>query len=206
VIETRRRQIEDVAGTLFRKRGYAATSVRDIARALEMQGASLYAHVASKEDVLWAIVERAADRFADAVGPIAEREAPAAERLRAMIREHVRVVAEQRDQATVFLHEWRFLGESRREAVADRRDAYEALFRRVIAEGVSTGEFRTADVKLAATAVLSALNGIAAWYSPGGPLTADAIADNYADLFLAALTCPPHASTPAPTPDRRTDR
>ena len=57
---SRRQAIEDVASDLFRERGYAATSIRDIARALSVQGASLYAHVTSKEDVLWAIVDRAA--------------------------------------------------------------------------------------------------------------------------------------------------
>ena len=68
---SRRQQIEDAASTLFRERGYAATSVRDIAQALDMQGGSLYAHVASKEDMLWAIVVRAADQFNREVGPIA---------------------------------------------------------------------------------------------------------------------------------------
>ncbi|HYK95683.1 MAG TPA: helix-turn-helix domain-containing protein [Candidatus Dormibacteraeota bacterium] len=59
----RRRAIEDAASDLFREHGYAATSIRDIARALSVQGASLYAHVTSKEEVLWAIVDRAATRF-----------------------------------------------------------------------------------------------------------------------------------------------
>jgi TetR/AcrR family transcriptional regulator, cholesterol catabolism regulator len=60
MIDTRRRQIEVAASELFRSQGYAATSVRDIARALDLQGASLYSHVASKEDVLFAIVDRGA--------------------------------------------------------------------------------------------------------------------------------------------------
>ena len=60
---TRRRAIEDAASELFRRQGYAATSVRDIARVLDIRGPSLYAHVASKEDVLWAIVDRVASRF-----------------------------------------------------------------------------------------------------------------------------------------------
>ena len=67
---TRRREIEDAASSLFHERGYSATSVRDIARAVDIQGASLYAHVASKQDVLWSIVEGTAARFevaADAV-------------------------------------------------------------------------------------------------------------------------------------------
>ena len=67
MVETsRRREIEDVASALFRQRGYSGTSVRDIARALDIQGASLYAHVASKQEVLWAIVERMATRFEQA--------------------------------------------------------------------------------------------------------------------------------------------
>ena len=67
MVETgRRRQIEDVASEMFRDQGYAATGVREIARALDIQGASLYAHVTSKEAVLWAIVERAASMFESA--------------------------------------------------------------------------------------------------------------------------------------------
>ena len=193
MVETRRQQIEDAASVLFRERGYAATSVRDIAQALNLQGGSLYAHVASKEDVLWAIVRRAADRFQAAVGPIAEEASPAPERLGRMVHAHARVVTDDLGNATVFLHEWRFLGDRRRAEIAERRDAYEALFRRVIADGRATGAFRTDDPKLAATLILSALNGIAGWYRPGGPLTADDVAAHYAELFTRALA--PHGGT-----------
>jgi TetR/AcrR family transcriptional regulator, cholesterol catabolism regulator len=74
-VQTRRRQIEDVASALFSSRGYAATSMRDIARALDLQGGSLYAHIPSKEAVLAAIVEEAAEEFHAAVRPVAERPA-----------------------------------------------------------------------------------------------------------------------------------
>ena len=61
MVETTRRQaIEDAASSLFHEHGYSGTSVRDIARAVDIQGASLYAHVASKQEVLWSIVERTA--------------------------------------------------------------------------------------------------------------------------------------------------
>src|SRR3954453_14944678 len=63
---TRRREIDEVASQLFHANGYAATSVRDIARALDIQAASMYAHVASKEDVLWSMVDGAATAFEDA--------------------------------------------------------------------------------------------------------------------------------------------
>lgn len=187
MVETRRQQIEDAASALFRERGYAATSVRDIAQVLSLQGGSLYAHVASKEDVLWSIVNRAADRFHAQVGPIAANAAPAAERLRQMIHAHVSVVTTGQRDAAVFLHEWRFLSHERRQQIAQRRDSYEGLFRQTIEQGIASGEFSPADPRLTAMAILSALNGIATWYRPDGQLTADQIADQHADLFLRAL-------------------
>ena len=184
----RRLQIEEAASELFRERGYAATSVRDIAQALNLQGGSLYAHMASKEDVLWSIVVRAADRFNSEVGPIAaDITASPPDRLAAMIRAHVGVVTSIQQDAAVFLHEWRFLSAARRADMSARRDAYEALFRNVIAAGSESGEFRVVDPRLTSMAILSALNGIPTWYSPGGPLSADDVADQHADLFLHAL-------------------
>src|SRR3954468_16335442 len=191
-IETsRRQQIDEVASALFRERGYAGTSVRDIAQALNIQGGSLYAHVASKEDVLWSIVTRAADRFHDVVGPIAASPAPPPERLREMIRAHVAIVTSTQRDAAVFLHEWRLLSPDRRRLLSARRDAYEALFRQVIAQGSAAKAFRDVDPKLTAMAILSALNGVATWYSPDGALTADEIADHHADLFLHTLEATP---------------
>ena len=193
----RKQQIEDAASTLFRERGYAATSVRDIAHALDMQGGSLYAHVASKEDMLWAIVVRAADRFNAEVGPIADSDRSAARKLRKMIRGHVAVVTSAQKDAAVFLDEWRFLSTERRAQIAARRDDYEGLFRGAIAEGVASGEFGRVDPALTAMIILSALNGIATWYRPEGKLTPAAIADRHADLFLRALTWTAASQAPA---------
>jgi AcrR family transcriptional regulator len=183
----RRRQIEDVASALFGERGYPATSMRDIARALDLQGGSLYAHIPSKEAVLWSIVDDAARRFHAAVGPIADGTGPAAERLRAMVHAHVGVLAESLERASVYLFEWTFLAPERREQVARSRAAYQALFERVIAEGRAAGELAEVDPKLAATFVLSALNGLPRWYRPDGPLAPDAVAERFAGMILRGL-------------------
>lgn len=188
-VETpRQRQIEDAASALFRDRGYAATSVRDIARAVDIQGASVYAHVASKEDVLWSIVRRAAGRFRDALGAVMDEPGlTATERLRRMVGAHVAVLTGDLGNASVFLHEWRFLGEARRAEVLGRRDAYERGFAAVIAAGQSTGELHAPDAALAARMILSTLNGMALWYRPDGALSAGEISDAFAMLFLRAL-------------------
>jgi AcrR family transcriptional regulator len=190
---SRRRAIEDVARDLFRQHGYAATSVRDIARVLSIRGPSLYAHVTSKEDVLWAIVDRAAARF-EAAADAAEAAAAAArpgdpvDAISALVRAHVRVITADVGEASVFVHEWRSLGPERRAAVLARRDAYEARFRRHIADGIAIGAFGLTDPGIAATVLLTALNGLVSWYDPNGRLSADRVADHLVVLAMRMLS------------------
>jgi AcrR family transcriptional regulator len=179
-----------VASGLFHDRGYAATSVRDIARALDIRGASLYAHVTSKEDVLWSIVDRAASTFeaaADRAATVTAGRAPA-DRLSALVRSHVEAIAADPELASVFVSEWRHLSGERRAAILERRDAYEARFRDVIVAGMATGDFRATDPALAATFILTAVNGLATWYRRDGRLTPGRVADHYADLAIRTLT------------------
>jgi AcrR family transcriptional regulator len=187
---SRRHEIDTVAGELFHAQGYAATSVRDIARALDMQGASLYAHVTSKEDLLWSIVDRAATAFeAAADASLAESSGgDAVDRLAAFVEAHVEVVTADPERASVFVTEWRHLTDPHREQIAQRRDAYEGRLRALIIDGISLGSFRSTDPVIAATFLLSAINGIAAWYRPDGRLSGDRIADHYVDLALRSLT------------------
>jgi AcrR family transcriptional regulator len=195
MVETRKRQIEDVASELFRERGYAATSVRDIARALDIQGASLYSHVRSKEEVLWSIVDRAAERFENAAEQAEQATDQAGQasrgcvdRLRALVRAHVRVVTADPEYASVFAYEWKSLSGPHRAEMARRRDAYEARFRALIVEGITCRAFASVDPAMASAFLLTALNGIATWYRPDGRLSAARIADEFSGLAIRSLT------------------
>jgi AcrR family transcriptional regulator len=189
---TRRQEIEDAASSLFREHGYSGTSVRDIARAVDIQGASLYAHVSSKQDVLWSIVERTASRF-EAAADLVEATDPGSQVLgpgphfSALVRGHVGVVTDDIERASVFVHEWSRLDRGRRDEIARRRDAYEDRFRVAIANGVESGAFNAVDPVPTAAFILSALNGVVVWYRPEGRLSADDIADAYAELALRAV-------------------
>jgi AcrR family transcriptional regulator len=184
----RRREIDAVASELFRANGYAATSVRDIAKALDIQAASMYAHVASKEDVLWSIVDGGAaafERAADAA--VADVTGDPLDRLAALVEAHVEVITADPERSSVFVTEWRHLSAERRARIAARRDAYERRFRDTIADGIAIGVFRPTDPMVAAAFLLSALNGIAAWYRPDGRLAPERIADLFVELSLRML-------------------
>src|SRR5436305_2551144 len=183
----RKEQIYSTARSLFSQRGYHATTVRDIAREMNMQAGSLYAHIESKEDVLWEIVNRAADQFLDAAEPIAASGLPPTAKLRELVRAHVAVVAANLAEATIFLHEWKFLGHERQQLIAERRNRYESLYRHVVEDGIASGEFAHTDPKMATLLVLSAVNWMPQWYNPSGPLSPAEVADSFSELVLRGL-------------------
>ena len=113
-------------------------------------------------------------------------DAGAAERIRLVLRAHLRVVAEQLDMATVFIREWRYLeGERREEIVAERR-RYEERVRALFREGRERGELRTdLDDGAAALLVLSAANWAYTWLSPGRDT--DALADSFAAILVDGI-------------------
>jgi AcrR family transcriptional regulator len=178
---TRRSELRREAARLFAERGYHGTSIGDLAEALGVQKATLYAHIASKQDLLYETMREGADAFHAALDAIPE-ELQATEKIRLALRGHLRVVAEQLDVATVFVQEWRYLeGERREEIVAERR-RYEDRIRALFREGRELGELRTdLDDQTAALLTLSAANWAYTWLQPGRDT------DELADRFYALL-------------------
>ena len=180
-MSARRRELTREAAKLFAQKGYHGTSIGDIAQALGVQKASLYAHIASKEDLLYETMREGADAFHAALDAIPD-DATAPEKIRLALRGHLRVVAEQLDVATVFVQEWRYLeGERRDEIVAERR-RYEERIRDLFREGREHSELRAdLDEGIAALLLLSAANWAYTWLQPGRDT------DEIADRFYALL-------------------
>ena len=182
----RRTEILTTAGNLFRERGYHATSMRDIAGALELRGSSLYAHISSKEEMLREIVDHAADAFLAQANCVEGTLAPD-KRLRTLIRGHLEVIAQELPRATVFFHEWKFLSDEYKAQITERRDAYECHFRKAIEEGARSGVFQVEDPKLATLFVLSSLNWTYQWFHEGGKLSLEDLTEKYTALIFNAL-------------------
>jgi AcrR family transcriptional regulator len=183
----RRADLVRAAARLFSERGYHGTSMQHLADALGLLRGSLYAHIGSKEDLLFDVVDEGAERFL-ARGRAALDAATAAERLRRFLVVHVETAIEHLDAGTVFLNEWRYLSDERRAIVQAKRDEYEAMLTSIIETGIESGEFRAdADVRFAVLLVLSAGNWVYEWYRPGGPLGPTQIGERFAELIITGL-------------------
>jgi AcrR family transcriptional regulator len=161
--------------------------MQDLGEALGMNRGSLYHYINGKDELLWAILNRALDVLEARVVPVLEADAPAAERLRAAIREHLRVAAENADELSLIQIELRALNPDQQRAIVDRRNAYENRWRATLDAGIAEGSLRPFDVRLAGIGILSACNWFTQWYRPDGRLAVDEIADAFAELFLGGL-------------------
>ena len=152
-----------------------------------MQKASLYAHIESKQDLLYETMREGADGFHAGLDAIAD-DLPVTERIRHAIRSHLRVVANQLDVATVFMREWRYLEGERRDEIVGERRRYEDRFRALFREGRDLGQLRTdLDDAAAALFVLSAMNWAYTWLDRDRDRDTDELADRFFALLLDGM-------------------
>jgi AcrR family transcriptional regulator len=184
-MSSRRSELTRQAARLFAEKGYHGTSIGDLAQAMGVQKGSLYAHIESKQDLLYETMRDGAAAFHGALDAIPEQ-LPATEKIRLALRAHLRIVAEQLEVATVFVREWRYLEGERREEILAERRRYEERIRDLFREGRELSELR-ADVDEAAAALvfLSAANWAYTWLQPGRDT--DEIADRFYALLLDGI-------------------
>jgi AcrR family transcriptional regulator len=177
----RKDQILEIAAELFSRRGYHATTMRDLGERAGLLPGSLYAHFSGKEEILYQIVMAAARQFLGGMEALTAVPAPPDEKFRRAMRAHIEVVANDLEGARVFLHEWTALRGRRRAEIRRLRRRYELLWDEIIRD------VAPADRNLARLLVLSAANWTYVWYRPDGPLGPQEIADRFSDLLLGGL-------------------
>jgi AcrR family transcriptional regulator len=190
----------DAAGRLFREKGFAATSIRDIAEAAGVWPGSVHYRFRTKEAVLLALIERGIAIAESSFRTATAQSSDPVERIRLAIRAHVAMLAGNDHGTYVLLYEGRQLDGDARTRMARLRDRYDALWDGLLYQAVGAGRFQpSVDVRLARLLILGAINWVPQWYSEGGPLTPDQIADAFADRLLEGLLIP----RPRPRPKKR---
>ncbi len=182
-----RDHILEAAATIFSQKGFHAASMQDIAEAVCLQKASLYHHVSSKQEILFDLLERALDLLIEQQEAILALPLQPEEKLRRAVTAYIKTLTDHQALSSVLLLEHRSLEPDLRLRHIPKRDRYEGLWRTLIQEGKDAGVFNPADPVFAARALLGVMNWTITWYKPGGHLTAEQIAGEYADLLLQGL-------------------
>jgi AcrR family transcriptional regulator len=184
----RRHALLKAAAQLFRRKGFSATTTRDIASAADMQSGSPFYHFKSKDALLYAVMEAgmhaALARQHTAVNqPTYVGQAPA-EQLRALVQAHYEVLLGQgNDFVPVMLYEWRSLNNRQRKALALLIGEYEAIWLPVLTELNASGHLR-APVRLARLLILGALNWSVQWFDPKKGASLPELTDAAVSMFI----------------------
>jgi len=182
-----RDDILDAAAQVFRQKGFHGASMSDIASALDVQKASLYHHVKSKQEILLALLDRALIMLTEHIASIAAQAVPADQKLRQVIRGYLSALSENTDLTAVLLFEHRSLDKKSHSRHVPQRDTFEALWRDVINEGVKSKVFDLKDTGLAVRALMGVMNWTLTWYHPDGGKSIEQIADDYSDFVLKGM-------------------
>lgn len=185
--QNRKEQILAASAALFRNKGYAVTTVRDIAQVLGIEASSLYSHVKSKEEILETICFSMADKFLQGIDEVNDIYFNATEKLRMAILNHVKLLTNNRDASAVFLHDWRHLSEPRLSDFKKLRDRYENGFYQIMDDGEKEDVFDDVDKKFAVLTILASVNWVNEWYSVDGKMSPDEIATNLTQFILTGL-------------------
>jgi AcrR family transcriptional regulator len=183
----RKADIRRTAKKLFKEKGYAATSMRDLAKEVGIEAASLYNHLSSKEELLHEMCFDIAEQFFQAYKTAVAEEKNPSKKLKAAIKAHIGVIANNLDASTVFFHEWIFLKEPELGKFKKLRYEYELGFRELIQKGISEKDFKEVNVKLAVFTIISALNATYDLYKSSEKLTQEEIAESISNLLLKGL-------------------
>jgi TetR/AcrR family transcriptional regulator, cholesterol catabolism regulator len=182
-----RETILEAAAQVFRQKGFHGASMQDIAKAVNLQKPSLYHHIASKQEILLALLDRALELLLQRISVISDQDISADKKLREMIRAYLQILTENTDLSAVLLFEHRSLERKQHARHVPNRDKFEALWRGVLEEGVASKRFQCDNPALAARAILGIMNWTITWYRPEGPLEIEEIADHYSNLLLNGL-------------------
>jgi TetR/AcrR family transcriptional regulator, cholesterol catabolism regulator len=184
----RRRELIRSAARLFRRKGFHATSTRDIAAAVGMQSGSPFYHFESKTALLAAVMEEGMRTAIARQQKVLEQAdgADAPTCLRALIRNHFDVLlGPGSDFIPVMLYEARSITPRQKAAIAQLQSDYEAPWTPVLQALHAAGRLK-ADVKLARLLIFGALNWSAQWYDRRQGASLDQLTDEAMALFIGA--------------------
>lgn len=185
--EAKRDAILDAASRLFMRKGYEATSVRDVAKEAGISQATLYHYMRSKPEILAAIHNVMADELLPLLYEVAQADLSPQRKLAEFIRVEMELIERHPTHTAAFRRERRSLEPEAAREMREKRDEADHILDQILEEGIQQGVFRPVNVKLARLAIMGMANHSIEWFDPHGPATAAEIAASFVDIVLPGL-------------------
>jgi TetR/AcrR family transcriptional regulator, cholesterol catabolism regulator len=175
------------AAAMFREKGFAATSMRDLAETVGIEAASLYNHIRSKNEILEAICFDVANRFNTNIELLEASKQTSIPKVESLLRFHIRQMVENYEEVYVSDREWKHLEEPYLSNFQNQRRAYRKKFASIIEEGISKNEIRKIDAPTAVLIMLHAVSGIESWHRSKARINDRELEENMIMIIIDGL-------------------
>jgi AcrR family transcriptional regulator len=182
----KREAILRTAVQLFLDRGYAYTSLNNIAHKLKITKPALYHYFRNKEDILLECYRWGCILVREFLDEIAASGGTGLDKVQAFIRSYTGLISGNFGRAVIRLDDSELSSDARTEIRTYKREIDRRL-RSFIQEGVQDGSIARCDPKLASFAIAGAVNWMCMWYKPGGGLSPGQIASSFIATFTNGL-------------------
>lgn len=174
-----KKKILDNARTLFWTKGYDKTSLRDIARSCGFEPSNVYNYFKNKEQLLFEVLQEGLNRQLSLIADLEEdTTSRPVERLRTLIKRNIHhVLGYRRSSGLLFDVGLKNLSPAHRKQIIQMRDVYDRVLRKILRDGMNSGDFIDMDEKLLSYAITSIIARSRIWFSSRGRLSADEIAE-----------------------------
>lgn len=160
--ENRKDEIIQTATKLFKKKGYSAVTMRDIAKSMGIKAASLYNHINSKQDILTNIIISLAEEFTNEMNLILNSKLNSIEKLNEVIALHVKITSNNTNGMASLNNDWMHL-EEKLDYYLTLRLKYEDDFREIIKTGITNKEISNSNPEIMLFSMLSTLRSLYQW-------------------------------------------
>ncbi|HPF92957.1 MAG TPA: TetR/AcrR family transcriptional regulator [Tenuifilaceae bacterium] len=155
-----RNDIVSIAAGVFAKFGFKKTTVDDIAHALRKGKSSIYYYFSSKEDIFKAVVDREAEALREKIEVILSSSQSTVDKIRAYVKTRMLAVRVMANYYTLIKNN----DISNLDLVEKLRSKYDTeehgIIKKLLADGVASGEFKEMDIELSSVALLTAMKGL----------------------------------------------
>jgi len=160
--ETRKDEIIKTAAKLFKKSGYSAVTMRDLAKAMGIKASSLYNHINSKQDILKEIIISLAEEFTQGMKTIKSSQGSSIQKLQEIVKLHVEITSKNTYGMASLNNDWMHL-EEKLDYFLQLRTNFENDFRDILAEGINSNEIMDSNVDVMLFSMHSTLKSLYLW-------------------------------------------
>lgn len=180
--------ITRTAATLFKTKGYTASSMRELAEAVGVEAPSLYNHIGSKSELLQILCFKVAAAFTKHLDNTEYTKGSTLDKIESIIRFHIKMMLNDFDEVYVANHEWKHLKEPHFSGFLDQRRNYEKRLVQLVQEGINSGELHNTDPRVAVLTILSAVRGLEFWQQHKRFIPAETLEQDMVNHLLNGIT------------------